>query len=193
MSTHEALKKYYHELDRSFFMVKDKSFAYMDKPFSIGYGQTISQPSLVLFMTEQLDINEHDTILEIGTGSGYQTALLAKFAKNVFTIERIEPLLTSAKEKLTLLQFDNIHYILGDGTYGNEANAPYDKIIVTAAASEIPFDLLEQLGIGGRMIIPVGSAYAQDLLLIKKSDSEQLDIIKLEAVRFVPLVGDCSI
>lgn len=193
MRNNKSLEEYYEELDRAFFMDESKELARFDKPFSIGYGQTISQPSLVLFMTQQLELKKNDRVLEIGTGSGYQTALLAEFSNAVYTVERIKPLLERAKEKLDQLGFNNIHYILGDGTYGNEEDAPYDKIIVTAATCEIPFDLLEQLNIGGRMVIPVGTAYVQDLLLVVKSDDENIEVTNLEAVRFVPLVGDCSI
>jgi protein-L-isoaspartate(D-aspartate) O-methyltransferase len=193
MKTNEPLRLYYQELDRGFFMGANSAFARYDRPFPIGYGQTISQPSLVLFMTESLDITSNHKVLEVGTGSGYQTALLAKFAKEVYTIERIEPLLALAKERLLELGFDNIHYILGDGTYGDEDDGPFDRIIVTAAANEIPGDLLDQLNVDGIMIIPVGETYVQDLLLIKKDNQENLTIDTLEQVRFVPLIGDCSI
>jgi len=185
----EKLIEFYRNLDRSYFMDEYKKYAKEDAPFPIGYGQTISQPSLVLKMTLLLEIHRNCKVLEIGTGSGYQTALLSKIAKEVYTVERIEPLHKKAKEKLKKAGYHNINYKLDDGSIGWEEHAPYNRIIVTAAASKIPEELKDQLAKEGRMIIPVGPKNFQDLILVRKDEEGKITEEFIEKVRFVPLVG----
>ena len=129
----EDLNFFFNTLDRSYFMEINKEYAHIDSAIAIGYDQTISQPSLVLMMTEWLDLDKTHRVLEIGTGTGYQTAFLAEFCGMVFTVERIEPLYIKAKQRLLTLGYKNINFVLGDGSIGFEASAPYDRIIVTAA------------------------------------------------------------
>ncbi|HBP37723.1 MAG TPA: protein-L-isoaspartate(D-aspartate) O-methyltransferase [Clostridiales bacterium] len=184
------LTEYFRNLDRAYFIGNEnKNWAYLDEALPIGYGQTISQPSLVLAMTLQLAPEKTDRILEIGTGSGYQTALLARFAREVYTIERIADLSAKARDRLTALGFANIDYRVGDGSAGWPENAPYDKIMVTAAAARIPAELEEQLGPGGRMIIPVGRPGLQDLLLISRGQDGRISRKSVEKVVFVELKG----
>lgn len=180
---------YFRSLDRRSFMDRHQQDAGRDEALPIGYGQTISQPSLVLEMTVALGLEDHHKVLEIGTGSGFQTALLAAFSTEVYTVENIPQLAESAKRRLEVKGFENISFLLGDGSLGWPEHAPYDRIIVTAAASDIPKELVDQLADGGRMIIPVGSQYSQDLLAIDKSSDGKLAKTALEAVRFVPLKG----
>lgn len=180
---------YFHSLDRRSFMDRHQQDAELDEALPIGYGQTISQPSLVLEMTIALGLEKQHKVLEIGTGSGFQTALLAAFSNEVYTIEKIPQLYESAKNRLEAKGFKNIHFLLGDGSLGWPEYAPYDRIIVTAAASDIPKELVDQLSPGGRMIIPVGHRYSQDLLAVDKSSDGNIEKTVLEAVRFVPLKG----
>lgn len=189
----EALYQFYRNLDRSFFMDMHKNMAHVDSAVPIGYNQTISQPSLVLQMTELLEIEVDSHVLEIGTGSGYQTALLAAFAKSVVTVECIEPLFLRAKERLAAMDYINIIFVLGDGSYGDDSHGPYDRIMVTAAVSEIPESLIEQLKVGGIMVIPVGDVHCQELLKVVKQADGSVKIESIELVRFVPLVGEYSI
>ncbi len=140
-------------------------------------------------MTQQLNPQSHDRVLEIGTGSGYQTALLAAFAQEVFTVERIAELSSKARQRLDRMGFVNIQYKIGDGSLGWPEFEPYDKIMVTAAAAAIPDELIQQLGLGGRMIIPVGPPGMQELLLVKKSRQGQITSRILEQVVFVELKG----
>lgn len=186
MDNREMIIEYYKNLDRSYFMDEYKELSHLDRPFPIGYGQTISQPSLVLKMTILLEANKDSKVLEIGTGSGYQTALLAKFSKTVYTVERIEELYLKAKEKLAQKDFKNIKFKLGDGSLGWEENAPYDRIMVTASARKLSEKLLEQLAINGRMIIPVG----KDLMLIKKDEQANIEKELIDKVVFVNLIGE---
>lgn len=187
---YKALVEFYHHLDRSFFIDTDmKVFADLDKPLSIGYEQTISQPSLVLEMTRILEPEMDSSVLEIGTGSGYQTALLAKFSKNVYTIERIRELSESAKNRLDILGYTNIFFKIGDGSDGWQEHAPYDRIMVTAAAGRIPDKLVEQLAIGGRMIIPIGPPDLQELKLVFKDEKGTIHEQTVELVRFVEMKG----
>ncbi|MFC3418896.1 protein-L-isoaspartate(D-aspartate) O-methyltransferase [Salinicoccus hispanicus] len=186
----KEITAFFHTLDRSRFMDRYKEEADIDMPFPIGHGQTISQPSLVLEMTLRLDLEPGHRVLEIGTGSGFQTALLAKFADSVHTVERIRALHDSAKEKLDAEGFSNIHFHHGDGNLGWEANAPYDRIMVTAAAKEIPSILIQQLAPGGKMVIPVGDTFAQELKLVEKDMHGQIHTAFIEHVRFVDLKGD---
>jgi protein-L-isoaspartate(D-aspartate) O-methyltransferase len=186
----QSIVDFYRRLDRSFFIDNEnKRWSGLDEALPIGFGQTISQPSLVLAMTCQLDPQISDRILEIGTGSGYQTALLAEFAGEVFTVERIGELARRARERLDQLGFANIHYRVGDGSLGWPEEGPFDKIMVTAAASKMPVELTEQLGPGGRMIIPVGSPGFQDLLLVTRDPEGQVHERSIEKVVFVELKG----
>lgn len=165
-----------------------KDYAYVDSALPIGYGQTISQPSLVAYMTQLLELDKNKEVLEIGIGSGYQTALLAKLAKKVYTVEIIEKLQKRAKEILDNLGLDNIEYKIGNGYEGWEEYAPYDAIMVTAAPPEIPEKLLEQLKDKGRMVIPVGKpGHTQVLKLIIREGDKFIEE-DLQYVRFVPMV-----
>ncbi len=165
--------------------------AYENRPLPIGYGQTISQPYIVAIMTDLLDLKHSDRVLEIGTGSGYQAAVLAEIVNKVYTIEVISELGLAAAKRLERLGYKNIKTEIGDGYYGNEANAPYDAIIVTAAAGHIPPPLLKQLKPGGKMIIPVKSFYyVQHLILVSKNEQGAITTRQILPVRFVPLTGD---
>ncbi|MBB4823367.1 protein-L-isoaspartate(D-aspartate) O-methyltransferase [Sporosarcina luteola] len=183
------IREHFRQLDRSLFMDTLQEFAYLDEAIPIGYEQTISQPSLVLEMTLALDLRKEAKVLEIGTGSGYQTAILAPFVRQVFTVERIKPLADQAKKRLQTIGFHNIHFKLDDGSSGWKDYAPYDRIIVTAAAAELPFELTEQLIEGGKMIIPVGPTSLQELVLFEKKAGGTLTKEVLGEVRFVPLKG----
>lgn len=164
--------------------------AYENRPLPIGYGQTISQPYIVAIMTDLLDLKPSDRVLEIGTGSAYQAAILAEMVKEVYTIEVIPELGISARKSLEKLGYKNVKTRIGDGYYGWEAHAPYDAIIVTAAAGNIPPPLFKQLKPGGKMIIPVKSFYqVQHLVLIDKDESGAMTTRQILPVRFVPLTG----
>ena len=165
-----------------------KDQAYGDFPLPIGEGQTISQPYIVAVMTEALELKGNERVLEIGTGSGYQTAILAELAFWVYTVEKYSALLERAKKILLKLGYKNISFKLGDGSLGWKEVAPFEAIIVTAAAPQIPPPLIEQLSEGGRIVIPVGDVYSQVLIKgIKKG--EKLHTKTLEPVRFVKLTG----
>ena len=165
--------------------------AYANRPLSIGHGQTISQPYIVALMTNLSDPGPDDAVLEIGTGSGYQAAIFSGLVKDVYSIEIIEPLANQAKERLTRLGYANVTTRLGDGYYGWEEHAPFDAIVVTAAASHVPPPLIDQLKPGGRMIIPVGGRFlTQQLLLIEKKQNDEIVTKQIAAVRFVPLTGE---
>jgi protein-L-isoaspartate(D-aspartate) O-methyltransferase len=164
-----------------------RSDAYEDHPLPIGDGQTISQPYVVALMLESLRLTPSDKVLEIGTGSGYATALLAELAAQVFSIERHPTLAENARTLLAMLGYTNARVFIGDGTLGVPSLAPFDAILVSAASPALPSALLDQLNDSGRMIIPVGSADSQQLQLIRKVDGE-LTISHRESVRFVPLV-----
>jgi protein-L-isoaspartate(D-aspartate) O-methyltransferase len=187
---YQALTDFFNKLDRSFF-VDDvyKRQACMDTALPIGFGQTISQPSLVLEMTYRLSPDKDSKVLEIGTGSGFQTALLAEFSGMVYTIERIPELADKAKEKLGALGYSNITYRTGDGTRGWRDNGPYDRIIAAAAAGKIPKELISQLKAGGRMLMPVGSEMKQELMLITKDEDERVHKTSLGEVLFVEFKG----
>ena len=162
--------------------------AYNDHPLPIGHKQTISQPYIVALMTEALELSGKEKTLEIGTGSGYQTAILAELSKRVYTIERIRPLLETAKEVLDALGYTNVLYKIDDGTLGWKEFAPYDAVIVTAGAPRIPETLLNQLAEGGRMIIPIGNRFSQELIKVvrvKNTFKEE----SLGGCRFVDLIG----
>lgn len=190
MDSKDRIIKAYEELDRSYFMNEYKEYANQDTPFPIGHGQTISQPSLVLQMTIMLDIDKDSKVLEIGTGSGYQAALLAKVSKEVYTVERIEELYIMAKDRLIKGGYKNIKFKLGDGSWGWKENAPYDRIMVTASATNLPEKLIDQLKINGKMVIPVGESSVQELLLITKDLDGRINTELIEKVRFVRLIGE---
>jgi protein-L-isoaspartate(D-aspartate) O-methyltransferase len=185
------LYTFFQKLDRSQFIDNEyKQLAGYDSPLPIGFEQTISQPSLVMQMTAALDLTKDCRVLEIGTGSGYQTAFLAEFAKEVYTVERIAALSQKAEERLTVLGYRNIHFTIDDGSHGWPEFAPYDRIMVTAAARKVPEPLLEQLAAGGMMIIPVGEKGHQDLLCLKKETPDSIQTIVLDKVIFVELKGN---
>lgn len=168
----------------------EREFAYQNRPLPIGFGQTIAQPYIVAFMTELLELEPGSRVLEIGTGCGYQTAMLAEMGAEVYSIEIVEPLVSQAAETLQALGYDQVHVREGDGYHGWVEHAPYDGIIVTAGASQVPQPLLHQLRPGGRMVIPLGECYvAQELLLIRKDARGALLRQEVLPVRFVPLTG----
>jgi len=176
---------------RHAFVPKDEQArAYDNRPLPIGYGQTISQPYIVALMTDLLGVGPGDTVLEVGTGSGYQAAVLSGLVARVSTIEIVPQLGERAREVLQRLGFDNVEVRIGDGYYGWEERAPFDGIVVTAAASHVPPPLIRQLKPGGRMIIPVGSRFmVQELLLVEKSAAGEVSTRQILPVAFVPLTG----
>jgi len=165
--------------------------AYTNRPLPIGHGQTISQPYIVALMSDLIKPQADDRVLELGTGSGYQAAILAELTGQVYSIEIIEALGKQADERLSRLGYDNVTLRIGDGYYGWEEYAPFDAIVVTAAASHVPPPLVAQLKPGGRMIIPVGSRFlTQQLVLIEKDADGQLITRQILPVKFVPLTGE---
>jgi protein-L-isoaspartate(D-aspartate) O-methyltransferase len=162
--------------------------AYEDRPLPIGAGQTISQPYIIALMTEALELKGGEKVLELGTGSGYQTAILAEMAKKVVSVERVPSLAASAEKLLKDLGYTNIEVHLAGETLGWPDGAPYDAIMVTAAAPNIPPDLLQQLAVGGRMVIPTGSRYMQELCKVTKR-SDRTYVENLGGCRFVSLIG----
>jgi len=163
--------------------------AYADSPIPIGEGQTISQPYTTAFMTELLELNGEATALEIGTGSGYSAAILSKLCKLVYTIEVIPLLAIKARERLTRLNISNVTVIISDGGIGLKDKAPFDAIVVTAAAPEIPNPLIRQLKIGGRLVVPVGNESSQQMIRVIKTE-EAVKVENHGTFRFVPLVGE---
>jgi len=163
--------------------------AYGDHPIRIDQGQTISQPYIVALMTELLKVKRHHKVLEVGTGSGYQAAILAELAKEVYTLERFPKLAESAQRVLKELGYQNIHVLVADGTLGYPPAAPYDRIIVTAAAPKVPDSLLDQLGPAGRLVIPVGSRHRQNLEVWDHKEDKFKKSVNVPVV-FVPLVGE---
>lgn len=166
----------------------EQYLAYEDRPLPIGYGQTISQPFIIALMTEKLELTGNEKVLEVGTGSGYQAAILAELARLVITTERLPALAESARSVLDSLGYTNVVVYLAEETLGWQREAPYDAIIVTAGAPRVPADLLAQLAIGGRLVIPVGSRYVQELYKITKRRKRNL-IENLGGCRFVSLIG----
>jgi protein-L-isoaspartate(D-aspartate) O-methyltransferase len=168
----------------------ERAYAYDNRPLSIGFGQTISQPYIVAIMTDLLKLKKTDRALEVGTGSGYQAAILAELTDSVYTIEIIEPLAVHAAANLKRVGYDAVHTRTGDGYYGWEEAAPFDGIVVTAVASHIPPPLIKQLKPGGRMIIPVGAQFmTQYLVLVTKNTDETITTRQILPVSFVPLTG----
>jgi len=168
---------------------KYRSMSYEDRPLPIGKGQTISQPYIVAFMTEVLDLKPSDRVLEIGTGSGYQAAILAEICDMVYSIEIVSYLGKNAAKVINEIGYENIELKIGDGYQGWAAHAPYDAIIVTCAPTQIPLPLKKQLAEGGRMIIPVGEQYVQELILLEKEKGQLIEK-KVLPVRFVPMVDE---
>jgi protein-L-isoaspartate(D-aspartate) O-methyltransferase len=186
----ERLLSVMREIPRHRFLPPDLvSRAYEDGPLPIGEGQTISQPYIVAEMTEALRLSGNEKVLEIGTGSGYQTAILSRLSAVVVTVERLESLFRAARTTLASLGIDNVLFRVGDGTLGAPEDAPFDRVIVTAAAPNVPEPLFAQMGEGGIMVIPIGGRWEQDLVCIHK---EQGAIRKeyLGGCRFVPLLGE---
>jgi protein-L-isoaspartate(D-aspartate) O-methyltransferase len=176
------------DVKRHLFVPPDEvSSAYEDHPLPIGHGQTISQPYIVAIMTESIDPQPDDRVLEIGTGSGYQAAVLSELVKVVYSIEIVEALGLAAAERLKKLGYDNVTVRIGDGYKGWPEKAPFDAIVVTAAPPEIPQALIDQLAEGGRMVVPVGTSY-QELLLVEKMKGGEIKKRVITAVRFVPMV-----
>lgn len=177
------------QVPRHLFIPKDtRSLAYSDGPLSIGHGQTISQPYIVALMTELLELTGQETVLELGTGSGYQAAILSQLVRQVYSVERHAALAEQAEKVLTQLGYDNVVISVGDGTLGWPEHSPYEAIIVTAAAPDVPQPLMDQLADGGRLVAPVGSRWSQVLAKVKRQ-GEKLAREHLTAVAFVPLVG----
>jgi len=179
------------EVPREAFVPKHlRHMAYADSPLPIGEEQTISQPYIVALMTEAMEVSAEDRVLEIGTGSGYAAAVLSRIAAQVYTVERHGSLAKAARRRFEKVGYDNIHVRHGDGTLGWSAHAPYDAIVVTAGGPQVPEPLLEQLAIGGCLVIPVGpSHYSQELIRIRRTSEIDYRRENLGAVRFVPLVG----
>jgi len=167
----------------------ERSDAYEDGPLPIGYDQTISQPYIVAFMTEQLRPKPRDRVLEIGTGSGYQAAILAELVADVYTIEIVEPLAKTAEATLQRLGYKNVHLMVGDGYRGWPEEAPFDAIVVTCAPGKVPQPLVDQLKDDGRMVIPVGERFAQELYLLEKKNGQLKESATLP-VRFVPMTRE---
>jgi len=165
--------------------------AYEDRPLPIGQGQTISQPLIVAMMTEALELEGQENVLEVGTGSGYQAAILAELARWVVTVERYDELAEKATETLKKLGYANVEVHLAEAKLGWPPKAPYDAIVVSAGAPKVPKDLLDQLAVGGRLIIPVGPRYEQNLLKVIKKEHDAI-IEDLGPCRWVPLIGDAA-
>lgn len=180
-----------HDIPRTLFVpVAFQDRAYENSPLPIGLHQTISQPTVVAMMSEALELDDRQKVLEIGTGSGYQTSILSKLCRRVYTLERHKPLLDEAEERFRQLGLTNVVTRFGDGSMGWREQAPFSRIIVTAAALDVPEVLLEQLDVGGIMIVPVGlEERTQELLKITKTDDDVVTE-ELGAVRFVPLISD---
>lgn len=182
----EAFRK----VPRHFFVPEEfRSNSYNDHPLPIGEGQTISQPYMVALMTDLLNLSREDKVLEIGTGSGYQAAILAELGKEVYTVERHKGLAEKAEKVLEELNYQNVKVFVGDGTKGWEEFSPYQKIIVTASAPDVPQPLFEQLDEMGRLVIPVGGRWSQDLVLIEKRKGKMIRNSICGCV-FVPLIGE---
>ena len=164
--------------------------AYANRPLPVGHGQTISQPYIVALMTDLLELDDDAVVFEVGTGSGYQAAVLGELVRQVYTMEIVEPLAVAARQRLARLGYENVEARFADGYYGWPEKGPFDGIIVTAAVSHIPPPLVEQLRPGGRLVLPVGERFAvQHLLLVHKINAERVTVRQILPVRFVPLTG----
>ena len=185
-----AVLKAMRETPRELFMPVDtRALAYEDRPVPIGYGQTISQPYIVAFMTEMLDIRKDHVVLEIGTGSGYQAAVLSPLAKEIYSIEIVPQLASSATETLKRLGYKNVIVREGDGYKGWPEKAPFDRIILTAAPPELPKTLTDQLKPGGKLLAPIGNRFsAQELQLVEKAADGRITSRSVLPVQFVPMV-----
>ncbi|MFN2166264.1 MAG: protein-L-isoaspartate(D-aspartate) O-methyltransferase [Anaerolineae bacterium] len=172
-----------------FVPASQRDMAYYDGALPIGQGQTISQPFVVAHMTELLELAGDEKVLEIGTGSGYQTAVLSRLAQDVFTMERLDELAQAAKTRLDALDVSNVHYGVGDGSLGWPEHAPYDGILVACAAPQVPPPLVDQLADGGRLVVPIGPRGMQDLILVRKA-GDDLTQEKRSPVAFVPMIGE---
>ena len=186
-----AVRRVMRKVPRHLFVPPNlKEAAYLDQPLPIGYGQTISQPYIVAFMTEKLDLKPEHKILEIGTGSGYQAAVLAELVEQVFTIEIVEELGKRTEQTLAELGYDNLHVRIGNGYSGWPEEAPFDRILLTAAPEEIPETLVEQLVPGGRLVAPVGPLYGlQEIIVLDKDRDGRTRRRSVLPVHFVPMVG----
>jgi len=188
----QAVLKAMRKVPRHEFLLNpNAALAYGDGPLPIGHGQTISQPYLVAFMTEALRLRGDEKVLEVGTGSGYQTAVLAEIAHDVFTIEIVKPLADRAEATLKALGYKNVTVRAGDGYRGWPEAAPFDAILVAAAPWQLPQPLLDQLAVGGRMILPVGKKFDQSLMLIRRTD-KGYERTTLLPVAFVPMTGEAE-
>lgn len=186
---HKRLLDAFYKIERHKFVPAGLiNSAYADFPVPIGEGQTISQPYIVAVMTDCLDLTGVERVLEIGTGSGYQTAILAELAKEIYSIERFEALSKRAQSLLNGLGYKNIRMKVGDGTLGWPEEAPFERIIITAASAKVPQPLIEQLKDGGKLILPLGETYSQALTLVEKKNNE-LEYKNICSCVFVPLVG----
>lgn len=186
----ESVLRMINEIPRHLFLDNAfVQFAYQDKPFPIGSGQTISQPYTVAFQTQLLELNPYEKVLEVGTGSGYQAAVLIGMEANVYTIERQKELFQKTKEFLPELGY-NCNFYYGDGYKGLEQFAPFDKIIVTCGAPTIPEDLIQQLKVGGRMVAPIGKGDVQVMNLIEKTSETETKITTHGEFSFVPMLND---
>ncbi len=187
----QAVLKAMREVPREAFVAAGmEELAYEDHPLPIGEGQTISQPYMVAYMAESLELSPADRVLEIGTGSGYAAAVLSRIVDTVRTVERIAVLVENARKRLEMLGYTNVHVLEGDGTLGWPEHAPYDAIVVTAGAPDLPRPLLMQLSVGGRLVIPVGATpYLQMLVRVRRVGEGEYRSEDLFPVRFVPLIG----
>jgi protein-L-isoaspartate(D-aspartate) O-methyltransferase len=183
-----VLAAMFHVPRHEFVSAEYRDQVYEDHPIPIGEGQTLSQPYIVAIMLEALVLHPSDTVLEVGTGSGYQTALLAELTRQVYSVERHASLARTAQAILARLGYTKVEVLVGDGSHGLPERAPFDAIVVSAAAPQIPPPLFEQLCKDGRMVIPVGPAHAQQLQLVRKQAGQPV-IASLEGCRFVPLIG----
>ncbi|MCK4262215.1 protein-L-isoaspartate(D-aspartate) O-methyltransferase [bacterium] len=186
----ERVLKAMEKIPRHRFLSKElEHSAYADHPLPIGEGQTISQPYMVALMTECMELEGNEKVLEIGTGSGYQAAILAKLAEEVYSIERVEKLSLKAKEILTQLGYTNVKLKVGDGTKGWKEHSSYQAIMVTAGSPDIPQTLLDQLSEGGRIVIPAGGTFSQELMVVRKRKGKA-EARKVCGCVFVPLIGE---
>ncbi len=187
----DRVDDFFNKIDRKIFLEDSyQELAARDSPLPIGHGQTISQPSLVCQMTRLLDLSKNMRVLEIGTGSGYQTIFLAEFAAEVYTVERIAELSKQARTRIGELGYLNVHYKIGDGSEGWKEFAPYERIIVTAGAGKLPDLLVDQLKPQGKMLIPMGTDKVQELFLIQKDSLGKITQEPIERVIFVEFKGD---